>query len=155
MYFVAAVERELNGHSIYQRTASSSTTLYGRGVRSGYEISVPSTGGQWQGSFNQPRLSVQVVDVSQERAEARLEQIVALIATTAQKRQDESGVSAVNRIVTVTAPEKPGFAYITGSHRREQAALLLLGSIVSAAAASWSATSCERRRRVRGEPVIA
>ena len=62
IYFAAAVEREFNGDTSYARAASASATLYGRGVRNGYSVTVPSGGSQWQPSFGSPKLTIEVVE---------------------------------------------------------------------------------------------
>ena len=50
VYFAAAVEREFNRQPTKARACSSTATLYGRGIREGFAVSLFSVGNQWQPS---------------------------------------------------------------------------------------------------------
>jgi hypothetical protein len=145
VYFAAAVEREFNRRPAEARVASSTATLYGRGVREGFEVTLPSIGTQWQPVFDRPKLTVEVVDTTEAKARQDLYRIVNDLKTIVRDRQVAAGVDVRLMIRTSLTPSQPVITYVTGSHTRERAAVFLLGLSMSLALAVFSA---DRRRRI-------
>lgn len=148
VHFAAIIEREFNGSSDTAGVSSSSATLYGAGVRSGYQVTLPSSGGQWRTNFNRPVLAVEVVDSSAERAREVRQGVLARIDALVRSRQEKLGVAPKNVITTFQSPEKPVVSYITGSPPRAAAALGILGTGI-AITASVLVDRVRARRRPR------
>jgi hypothetical protein len=150
--FAAAVERVVLAGRPADRLASTDATLFGAGVRQGYEVSLPNSGGQWQNSFNQPILKVEVVGPSASWVSATLGRLLDRIDSVARERQAQSDVAPQNTITTERAPTTASIRDL-GSTRSERArgaaALLALGLALSAIAAVLADRAADRRHSRR------
>lgn len=137
--FAAVIERRFNGNSEAVALAGG-TTLYGQGVRSGSSVTLPNSGGQWQTNFNQPALSIEVVDSTPERVRAVASDLSARIRSLTLSEQVERGVSAVNRVTTLESPATPAVTYIEGKLSRAKIGIIALGVGI----ALWAAVMIDR-----------
>ena len=80
-------------------------TLYGAGVQHGFSVTLPTNGGQWNKTFSQPVLKVQVVDTSAERVNQVLAVVVDRINDATTRLQNEASVKA-DLISTQTTPSQ-------------------------------------------------
>lgn len=134
--FVAVIEREINGAGSATHAASSSGTLYGEGFRSGWQISLPNNGGQWQNNFNRPALSIEVVDSSPEKVAEVAASLSTRVARLVQRQQSEIGIAPGNHVTTIDSPSIPVVTYVQGSDARASIALAALGAVVGVLAAA-------------------
>jgi hypothetical protein len=166
--FVAVIEREFNGTSDTSRSASSSGTLYGEGVRSGWQVSFPNNGGQWQNNFNRPSLSIEVVDSTPRKVAEVATSLSTQVGRLVEQRQKRIGIAPENYVTTIDSPSPAVVRYIQGSVARAGIALAALGAVVGVLAAALldrvvlSARERARRRtrirnvraRSRSEPTV-
>ena len=134
--FVAVIEREINGAGGSTHRASSSGTLYGEGFRSGWQISLPNNGGQWQNNFNRPALSIEVVDSSPEKVAEVAASLSSRVGRLAEQQQSEIGIAPGNHVTTIDSPSTPVVTYVQGSDARASIALAALGVVVGVLAAA-------------------
>jgi len=147
--FAAVIERRFNGNSEAAALAGE-TTLYGQGVRSGWSVTLPNTGGQWQTNFNRPALSIEVVDSTPERVRAVANNLSARIRGLTLSEQVEQGVSAVNRVTTLESPATPAVTYIEGRSSRAKIGIIALGVGFALLAAVMIDRLLTRTRSPRG-----
>ena len=147
--FAAVIERRFNGNSEAAALAGE-TTLYGQGVRSGWSVTLPNTGGQWQTNFNRPALSIEVVDSTPERVRAVANNLSARIRGLTLSEQVEQGVSAVNRVTTLESPATPAVTYIEGRLSRAKVGIIALGVGFALLAAVMIDRLLTRTRSPRG-----
>lgn len=131
--FAGIVERQLNGNQIPPRFSASTATLYGAGVRDGYKVVLKNDGAQWNNSFRQPVLTVEVVGASQAGVETRLNGVVSRIDALVQSRQTDAAVPAAAMITTLQSPSPASITRIGGSRMRSLGAISLLGVITGIA----------------------
>lgn len=133
VFFAAAVERELAGGPQPVVLSSPDARLYGAGVDEGYSTTLARTGGQWQSSFDQPVLTVQVVMRTPEEAETRVVELLDAVDALAVQRQAEAGVDTPDQIRTQRSPDHPQITRVVGSATRALAGIGALGLAVAAA----------------------
>lgn len=125
--FAASVEREINGNASPPRVSSQSATLYGAGVRQGHAVSMLSTGGQWETSFQDPALSVEVVGASEREVRAEMAAVIQNINAIVTQQQEDALVPRAAFIETLTSPQGAAVTRIAGNNLRAIPAILLLG----------------------------
>ncbi len=133
--FAAVIERAFNGTQDAVSTASSSGTLYGEGVRSGWQVSLPNNGGQWQNNFNRPSLSIEVVESSPRTVSAVAASLSGRVGRLVQQRQEGIGIAPENRVTTIESPDSPVVRYVQGSDTRAAIAHTALGLVIGVLAA--------------------
>ena len=147
------VEAELNKGTPMPATASAGATLAGQGVRDGYLIRVPSTGGQWAPNFDRPVIDLQVIGPDLEVVQRRLADLVGRIRRTLETLQVQDGARRSEFITTATAPTEAQVIYLDGKPTRALGLTLLLGLTGAVVAAvSFDSWALRRRRRSRGSP---
>lgn len=130
--------------------ASFGGSLVGAGVRKGYAIALPNSGGQWSQSYSEPMLAIEAVDATPQDAENELKSIMRQIEQTTDDLQARLNVPSTAR-VTTSAP----YANIdivdggvnAGTRDRGLLALGSLGGLLSLVAAVVVDTAMVRRRR--------
>lgn len=128
--FAAAVERAVVGGPQELVLASDGTPLYGEGVRAAATVRLARTGGQWQASFDQPLITVQVVMPTRDGAAGRLEDVLARVEAAAVDQQD--GVGASERVRTERSPAHPQITRVVGSATRSVLGVLGVGALLAA-----------------------
>ncbi|MFI2562884.1 hypothetical protein [Paenarthrobacter sp. NPDC018779] len=103
--FADMVKRRVNQDSAAVDLVLTSGTLYGAGVQQGYSVTLPNNGGQWNKTFTQPVLKVQVVDSSAEKVNQVLANVLDRINDATVKLQAEAQVKG-DLISTQTTPSK-------------------------------------------------
>lgn len=124
---------------------SASVTLVGEGIRHGYSVVLPNSGGQWASNFDQSLLDVQAVGTTAAEVNATMKMVLGRISDALAALQAQWHVSSVNLIRTQLSPSSPQLYYQAGSRIRSFAATLLLGLGVTVAA-----TAAVGRRIRRG-----
>jgi len=143
-----AVAKRITGPGEVLKFASPDVTLVGLGVRDGWSLRLPDTGGQWASNFASQRLVLDIVGPSRDDVGAKQDAIVSRIDDELDALQREAGVDPVDDITATTAPETTVIYHVGGSRPRVMAATALLGSGATIAAV----VLLERRRRVAGVP---
>lgn len=154
VFFAAAVQRQVTGGAGFAPMASTDARLYGRGIRSGASVTLPNSGSQWQPRYVSARLVVEAVDPDPEVAQASLDRTIAAVTDVVRQRQVVAGVQQGLMIQTTLNPPSPTVSYVQGNGKREQAATLLLGTLLSLTAA-LVLESRDRRRAVSRVPQSA
>ena len=130
----SAVQRDVEGRIPSPTLTTDNATLFGSGVNQGYTITLPNIGGQWQISYNDPKLTVSVVGPDPEWVRATSDRLVANIQRTSLARQVAAGVPGYSRIVTGRVPKQTSVSYVgrTGSTDvRGMIGIVLIGLSVS------------------------
>ncbi|MCW2540864.1 MAG: hypothetical protein JWN95_2589 [Frankiales bacterium] len=127
------------------RLATAEATLVGEGVRNGYSVQLPNTGGQWANQFIDPYLDVQVVAPTQDEVNARTSRLVSEINQDLLTLQNGSTVPHRFLITTSLSPPAPlPIYYQKGSAKRAGLITLILGLGITFAATRltrrWSPT---------------
>jgi hypothetical protein len=150
--FAWMVAAEASQGATTQDTGTAGT-LYGAGVREGFKVTVPNTGGQWNFSHDRPVISVEVVGPSEEFVESTLETLVHRVQRDAARIQSEAGVDSSS---TITFDPSPAVLtgqvqYVGGQRMRAAAATLATGTALSLGAAAACGRRLGRRRRARAD----
>jgi hypothetical protein len=127
------VARAIEGSGGQSQPVSDGVTLTGEGIRSGYSIRQPNSGGQWKFSFDQPVLDVQAVDATPAKARAQMQLALDEITKTLTSLEDAQGTSAENRARMSLNPATPQISEQDGSRPRAIAASIFTGAIVTLA----------------------
>lgn len=125
------VARMVEGDTAPPAAASSTVTLTGEGIRQGYSIRLPNSGGQWVASFDRPVLDVQAAGPSEGWVRRTVTDKIDLIGRTLYSLQKADGTARPDYIFTSVNPASPTVVYATGQPKRAVAATLLLGSILT------------------------
>lgn len=103
--FADMVKRRVNQDAPSVDLTLTRGTLYGAGVHQGFSVTLPANGGQWNKTFSQPVLKVQVVDTSAERVNQVLADVLDRITDASVQLQNEASVKA-DLISTQTTPSQ-------------------------------------------------
>lgn len=106
---------------------SDSVTLVGEGVRHGYGVRLPNSGGQFATNFDQAALDVQAAGTSVAEVSATLNRVLNRITTELADLQSAAGVAKVNLIRSQLSPPTPPIYYQAGSKTRALAITLVIG----------------------------
>lgn len=148
-----AVAKAVSGPAAVTKYASPDATLVGEGIRDGWSIRLPDTGGQWAPNFAQQVLYVEVVGATAEQVGARQEEIIDQIAHELDRLQRDAGVAPVNDITVTVAPESTVVHQVGGSSLRAAGMAGLLGA--SATFAVIAVLETRARRRDAASPAEA
>lgn len=121
------VAKAVVGPAAMTKYASPDVTLIGEGVRDGWSLRLPDTGGQWATHFNQQVLYVEVVAATPQEVEDRQTVLVDLIAGELRSLQEDAGVAPVNNITVTVAPESSVIHHVQGSPIRSAGMVGVLG----------------------------
>lgn len=147
------VAKTVSGPDKVTKYASPDATLVGEGVRDGWSIRLPDTGGQWATHFAEQVLYVEVVAATAEEVEARQGEIIAQIVAELDRIQRDAGVAPVNDITVTVAPESTVVHQVRGSRARSVGMAGVLG--VCATFAVIAVLEARARRRGGAESVPA
>lgn len=132
-------------------TASSGVTLLGQGIRHGYSIRLPNSGGQWANNFDRPVLDIQVTGPSAASVRASLATRISQVERTLDDLQAADGIAPENFITTSSTPELAPVLHHVGQPRRAMAAVVLLGAALTGFAAIGLDRLALGRSRVSSE----
>jgi len=152
LYLAGIVEQIFNDDhgELVERTTSA--PLYGTGLRHGHLVHVPSTGGQWQTSYDRPLISVEVVGASDREVRERLDRYTEDVAHIATTVQNDLAIPSRLHVRTTNSPGEPHVELIPRKTSRAAAALLVITGL-----AAWTGRSRRalEREDQRIEPRIA
>lgn len=127
---------------------STSAPLYGTGIRSGHLVYIPSSGGQWQMSYNRPVITVEIVAESVDEVVIERQRILDSIASLAKDAQQELGIKPAANITTEPAPSVEFVAHV--GVRNTTAVLVLV--LLTIGLAAGIPLSVDRALARRGSP---
>lgn len=105
---------------------STSSPLYGSGIRHGYLVYIPSSGGQWQMSYSRPVITVEIVGEAMDEVIAERRRILDRISSLAKDSQQELGIKPAANIITEPAPSVEFVSYVGVRNTTAVLALALL-----------------------------
>ena len=112
VYYAALIERLYTGQNSEPALSTTSSPLYGTGIRHGISVYVPNGGGQWQNSFNQPVITVEIVGESVSEVVSELDAVVVRIRDLAEQPQRDMGIKTDAYITTDLSPAVPNISYM-------------------------------------------
>jgi hypothetical protein len=143
------VGRIVAGSNSDAQVVSDTVTLVGEGIRHGYLVRLPNSGGQWALNFDRPVLDVQAAGSTPQEVQQTIKTVVARINHELNAMQSASRVPTGVRITTRMSPPSPVLLYSKGSRVRALAVTLVLGMGVTvgtvAALDRWIAVRAGRR----------
>jgi hypothetical protein len=122
------VGRIVAGDSPDAQVVSDTVTLVGEGIRHGYLVRLPNSGGQWALNFDRPVLDVQAAGSTPQEVQQTIKTVVARINHELDAIQTAARVPPGVRITTRMSPPSPILLYGKGSRMRALAVTLLLGT---------------------------
>jgi hypothetical protein len=140
-----AIGKEVSGPGKVVKLASPEATLVGLGIREGWSIRLPDTGGQWAGNFTQQQLVIEVIGSDPRLVESRELELIAELRRQLDLWQRDHGVDPVNDITAKVTPEWATLQRVDGNRVR---AVGMTG-IVGVAATLLVLTAVEKRARRR------
>ncbi|WP_454851941.1 hypothetical protein [Promicromonospora soli] len=147
------VAKAVAGPDAVTKYASPDATLVGEGVRDGWSLRLPDTGGQWATHFNQQVLYVEVVAATSAEVEERQTLLVGRVADELHRLQRGAGVAPVNEITVTVAPESTVVHHVQGSSIRGVGMAGVLG--IGATCAVLILVEARGRRPVTHDQVAA
>ena len=121
------VAKAVAGPDAVTKYASPDATLIGEGVRDGWSLRLPDTGGQWATNYSQQVLYVELVGETSQEVEDRQTLLVDRIASELRGFQQRAGVAPVNHITVTVAPESMVVHQVQGSRSRSVGMAGVLG----------------------------
>jgi len=163
MVMVAGAVGQMVDDSQRPRAASQKVTITGMGIRNGWSVTLPNSGGQWANNYTNPYLDVQVAGPSPTEVATTMRSLLTRIDTALATLQRAQQVAPVNLIRTqLSSLDSPPMYYQRGSRVRTILAVLALGFGVTAAgtviagrfvarrAAATEVAAVERSQATRG-----
>ena len=145
------VEKRVTGPGKVTKYADPSVNLAGLGIRDGWSISLPDTGGQWAPNFTSRELNVEVVGPSPQEVRAKQSELVGRLRDALRQVQVEWKVAPVNYVTLTTPAEPPVVNYLVGRRPRAEVMTLLLGGVGTVTACVVVDDLLRRRRKRREE----
>jgi hypothetical protein len=131
------------GSSTPLSAVSDNVSIVGEGIRSGYRVRLPNSGGQWANNFDQSLLDVQAAGATPAEVSATMQNVLDRINSTLQSMQNDAGSARANDIELALSPPTWPMYYQSGSRSRTVLATMLLGIGLTGAL-----TTVTRRRLV-------
>jgi hypothetical protein len=133
------------------RTSSPTVDITGLGIRDGWTVTLPNTGGQWANNFASPYLQVQVIGPTIAKVGANMTRLINEISVDLVALEKQSGVDPHNYIRTQLNPlNGPTYYYQGGSRVRAVVASLALGLGLTVGLVYATGAYTRRRRRRAG-----
>jgi hypothetical protein len=139
------VAKRIVGPDQVTKFASPDVTLVGEGVRDGWSLRLPDTGGQWASNFATQRLLLDIVGPTRERVEEQQQALIDRVSDELRALQEASGVPEVAQVTAIAAPESTVIYHVGGSKVRALGVTAVLG----VGATTAVVIVLERRRRAR------
>jgi hypothetical protein len=112
-------------------TASETATLVGQGIKHGWSVRLPNSGGQWAFDFEQPVLSIEAVGASPAEVTATTAVALARVNRELTALQAAEAVPRWLMIKTRMSPPTPLMQYGQGSRSRAVLMTLLVGTFLT------------------------
>lgn len=129
--YAAIVERRFNGNDGGQPLRTTDAPLYSTGLRNGYSVFLPNSGGQWQMSFGDPKLVIEVVAEDGGTVEKEMSRITGELQKLSSDPQQSIGVTPEALITTELSPAQPVAMHV--GIRRSRALAALAGLTIALA----------------------
>lgn len=139
------VAKLVTGPGQITRFASPDVTLVGEGVRDGWALRLPDTGGQWAANFATQRLLLDIVGPSREAVAEQQDALIRQIQAELAGMQDDADVPAVAQITAIPAPQSTVIFHVGGSKPRALGMTAILG--IGATSAVIIGLEYRRRRK--------
>lgn len=144
------VAKEVTGPEKVTKFASPDVTLVGLGVRDGWSLRLPDTGGQWASNFATQRLFLDIVGPSEARVREQQRALIGRVESTLGALQRDHGVDPANVITMITAPESTTIFAVGVNRARALGMTALLGTGATIAAVIFR-EFLRRRSHARAE----
>lgn len=122
-----AAAKRVTGPGRVTKFASADVTLVGLGVRDGWSLRLPDSGGQWATNFTSQILILDVVGPTPEIVKSRQADLTQRVQSSLFQMQRDADVSPVNDITVISVPESPVVYRVGGSRPRALVMTALLG----------------------------
>lgn len=139
------VAKRISGPGGVTKFASPDVTLVGAGVREGWSLRLPDTGGQWATNFATQVLVLDVVGPTREEVTSRQAELISRVQKELNQLQREKGVDPINDITVFLAPESTVVFHVGGNRTRALGMTAVLGGGVTLSIIVY----LEKRRRSR------
>lgn len=139
------VAKRITGPGPVTKFASPDVTLIGRGIRDGWSLTLPDTGGQWGTNFQSQILYLEIVAPDRATVLERQTTLLKRVQDELDALQRERGVEPINDITVQAAPRSTVIYHVGGSKPRALGMTAALG-VGSTAAAVVLAERLGRRR---------
>lgn len=139
------VAKKVTGVTSDPKYASPDVTLVGVGVRDGWSLTLPDTGGQWASDFGSQRLILDIVAPDRETVRLRQVSLLHRVESELAGIQRDAHVKAVNDITITAVPQSTVIYHVGGNKPRALGMTMLLGLGITATAV----VIVEGRRRRR------
>lgn len=134
----SVIQRDVTKTTDQTQVVSPSIYLIDTGVRNGWWIRLPNSGGQWTLSYDRPALDVQVVGDTPDAVLAKMQVLLTEINAALDRRQDAARVDRDQRVTTsVSPPPAVEVHFSQGPVKRALLMTVLLGLGLTLAAADW------------------
>ena len=105
--YAAILERRFNGNDGAQPLKTTDAPLYATGLRTGYSVFLPNSGGQWRMSFKDPEIVIEVVAEDKDSVIREMNRIAGQLQREASDQQESIGVFPEAFITTELSPQQP------------------------------------------------
>ena len=112
------VAKRVSGPGRVTKFASTDVNLVGLGVRDGWSLRLPDTGGQWATNFATQMLLLDVVGPTREAVQSRQASLAARVQHELDRLQRDAQVAPVNDITVIAAPQSAAIYHVGGSRPR-------------------------------------
>ena len=146
------LQRMVGGQGSGAKPVSDSVTLSAQGIRHGFSVRLPNSGGQWADLYSDPFLDVQAVGSSEAEVQGEMQRVLVALEQGLRRMQDDEAVAPENRIVMQLNPGQPVIRAASGSRIR---ALGSAGVLGLAAAAGLALLIGQPRARSRERLAVA
>lgn len=119
--------KRVSGPGRVTKFASPDVTLVGLGVRDGWSLRLPDSGGQWATNFTSQILILDVVARTPEIVKSRQADVTERVQRALFQMQRNANVAPVNDITVISVPESPVVYRVGGSRPRALVMTALLG----------------------------
>ena len=133
----AVVAQKVDPYGDTNRMASESVTLADQGIRRGWSVTLPNSGGHWSNTFSEPWLDVEAVGPNSSDVLATVKTLVSRVVVTLHSLQQASNVKPENYITTDVSPADYPVYMQQGSAKRVYVMVLLLGFMLAAVLVGW------------------
>jgi hypothetical protein len=147
------VAKRVSGPGKVTKFASPDVTLVGLGVRDGWSLRLPDTGGQWASNFATQMLVLDIVGPSPEVVQDRQEALIQRVQRELYQLQRDAGVDPKYDITAIPAPDSTVIFHFQGNRSRALGMTAVLG--VGVTISVVVAVDRRRRRREAAVPPTA
>jgi hypothetical protein len=149
-----AVAKSVLGPDRLPKYASPDVSLIGAGIRQGWSITLPDTGGQWSTNFDSQVLMIEAVGPSRQFVLSTADDLRGSIAESLRALQEVESVAPENMITIKASPNVPAIYRVSGSRPRALAMTMLLGGGLTLAAVVVLDARRSRRDEEQMDPQV-